>query len=173
MQQRLCFLDRSSMVRFSASLLVCVVCSMLLVSLNCLLLIASSVFCVVFFVLFVFVPSCAQCCLYLWILYYWLSLLFDVLFLCFHCRPSVCCVLNVACISGLFIIDCPFCFLCCVFCFVCLRTVLYSMMPVSLHCLLLIAPSVFYNITFIFNIKGYFTNTRPPSRLRTLHLYIS
>jgi hypothetical protein len=49
---------------------------------------------------------CAQCCLYLRIFYYWLSLLFAVLFLCFDCRPSVSCVPNVACISGLFIIDC-------------------------------------------------------------------
>ena len=47
----------------------CVVCPMLPVSLDCLLLIASSVFCIVFLFFFVFVPSCAHCCLYLWIVF--------------------------------------------------------------------------------------------------------
>jgi hypothetical protein len=45
-------------------------------------------------------------------------LLLAVVFLCFHCRPSVCCVLNVACISGSFILDFPFCLLCCSFAFI-------------------------------------------------------
>jgi hypothetical protein len=52
------------------------------------------------------------CCLYLWIVYNWLSLLFAVLFLCVDCRPCVCCVPNVTCISGLFIIHCALCLLC-------------------------------------------------------------
>jgi hypothetical protein len=43
---------------------------------------------------------------------------------------------NVACISGLFIIDCPFCLLCCSFAFiVVLLCVVCPMLPVSLDCL--------------------------------------
>jgi len=38
--------------------------------------------------------------------------------------------------------------LCCVFCLVCLRLV-YPMLPVSLYCPFLIAPSIFYNIYYI------------------------
>jgi hypothetical protein len=69
--------------------LLCVVCPMLPVSLDCLLLIAPSVRCVVpLLTLSSFCVLCAQCCLYLWILYYWLSLLFAVLFLC--CVYKVC-----------------------------------------------------------------------------------
>jgi hypothetical protein len=34
-----------------------------------------------------------------------------VFFVCFVCRRSVSCVFNVASFSGLFILDCPFCFL--------------------------------------------------------------
>jgi hypothetical protein len=46
-------------------------------------------------------------------------------------------------ISGLFIIDCPFCLLCCSFVFiVVLLCVVFPMLPVSLDCLLLTVPSV-------------------------------
>jgi hypothetical protein len=51
--------------------LLCVVCPMLPVSLDCLLLTVPSVCCVVpLLSLSSFCVLCAQCCLYLWILYY-------------------------------------------------------------------------------------------------------
>jgi hypothetical protein len=46
-----------------------------------------SVCCVVpLFSLSSFCILCSQCCLYLWILYNWLSLLFALWFFCFDCR---------------------------------------------------------------------------------------
>ena len=46
----------------------------------------------------------------------------------------------------------------CVFCFVCLR-IMYSMLPVSLDCLFLIAPSVFSNVYASIDILQYYIPT--------------
>ena len=96
----------------------CLVCPMLSVSLNCPLYTAPSVF------------SC-QC---LWIVHSWLSLQFSLTFIC-----SVSCVPNVTSVSGLSILDCPFSFLLRLFvlCLVC------PMLPVSLDCPFFTSPSVF------------------------------
>ena len=59
--------------------------------------------------------SRAQCCLCLWIVHSWL--------------PLMCLVPNVACVSGLSILDCPFCVWC-------------PMLPMSLDIPFLITPSV-------------------------------
>jgi hypothetical protein len=75
---------------------------MLCVSMDCPFLIAPSVF-------------SAQCCLCLWIVHSWV--------------PLLCLVPNVVCVPGFSILDCPFCFWC-------------SMLPMSLDCPFLIAPSV-------------------------------
>ena len=78
-----------------------------------------------------------------------------MLFLCFDCRPSVCCVPNVACITGLSIIDSPFCLLCCSFALiVVLLCVVCPMLLVSLDCILLIATSVFC-IVFLFCLSSF------------------
>jgi hypothetical protein len=57
-------------------------------------------------------------------------LVFCVVFLCFICLRYVPCLPNVASISGLFIRDCPF------------------VLPVSLDCSFVIAPSVFFNVYY-------------------------
>ena len=105
---RVCHLGWSSL---------CILCQMLLVSLECPLLIATSVG-----LRYVY---CAKCCLCLWNVHYWLPprLVFVVYI-----------VPNVACVFGMSIIDChlgwsSLCILC-------------HMLPVSLVCPLLIATSV-------------------------------
>ena len=57
-------------------------------------------------------------------------LVFCVVFLCFICLRCVSCLPNVASISGLFILDCPF------------------VLPASLDCSFLIAPSVFSTVYY-------------------------
>ena len=86
--------------------------------------------------LFFFV-LCTLCCQCLWIVHFWLplqySLTFIVFVLCTLCCQSLWIVhfwlpLRVASVSGLSTSDCPF------------------VLPVSLDCPLLIAPSVFSNV---------------------------
>jgi hypothetical protein len=52
------------------------------------------------------------------------------------------CLVYVICVCLRIVVEC--------FCFVCLRLV-YSMLPVSLHCSFLIATSVFCNVYYILN----------------------
>ena len=94
---------------------------MLPVSLDCPLLITSSVFSNVY----LSCVLCAQCCQCLWIVHSWLPLQF---FLTFICPVSY--VPNVASVSGLSIFYFPFGFF----------------LPVSLDCPFLTAPSVFSNV---------------------------
>ena len=90
----------------------CHVCPMLLMSLDCSFLIGPPVFSNVYlFCLSLFCVMCAQCCWCLWIVHSWLALRFSLTFICFVCRCSVSCVPNVADVSGLFILDWPFGFL--------------------------------------------------------------
>jgi hypothetical protein len=128
---------------------------MLPVSLDCSLLIAPSVFSNVY----LSCVLCTICCQFLWIVHCWLPLRCSLKFLC-----PVSCVLYVASFSGLFIVDCQntegaikmnnpeklatystqdtrqinvrehW------------RGLVYYMLPVSLDCSLLIAPSVFSNV---------------------------
>jgi len=108
---------------------------------------------------------CAWCCLCLRIVHSWLPLRFSLTFICLVCCTLCCqclltvhcwlplrfsltficpvsCVPNVASVSGLFILDCPFSFPkhLCVLCLLC------PMLPVSLDCPFFVAPSVFSNI---------------------------
>ena len=96
-------------------------------------LIVPSVFSNVFFVLCLACSIC-QC---LWIVHSCLPLQFSPRFIC-----HVVCVSNVASVSGLSILVCPFNFLQGLFvmCFV------YPMLPVSLDCPFLFAPSVFSKV---------------------------
>ena len=110
-------------------------------------LIVPSVFSNVFFVLCLACSIC-QC---LWIVHSCLPLQFSPRFIC-----HVVCVSNVASVSGLSILVCPFNFLQGLFvmCFV------YPMLPVSLDCPCLNTPSVFSNfckvITHILlNVRRY------------------
>jgi hypothetical protein len=92
---------------------------------------------------------CAQCCLFLCILYYWLSLfpvcpMFSVSLCSLLLIVTVSCVPNVVCVSVFSIIDCH-CFLCaqCCLCLCILYYWLslfpvYPMLYVSLYSLLLI-----------------------------------
>jgi hypothetical protein len=130
--------------------LLCLVCPMLPVSLDCLYLIAPCFVCLrpvscvpnvasvsglsildcPLFCLSSSCVLCVQCCQCLWIVYTWLPLVLlvfvlslvyqmlpvslDRLYLiapCFACLRTVSCVPNVACFSGLFILNCPFSFL--------------------------------------------------------------
>jgi hypothetical protein len=78
------------------------VCPTLPISLDCPFLIVPSVFSNIY----LFCVLCAQRCQYLWIVHSWLSHRFSLTFIC-----PVCCVANVANISGLSILDCPISFL--------------------------------------------------------------
>ena len=78
------------------------VCPVLPVSLDCPFLIAPSFF----FNVYLSCVLCTQCCQYHWIVHSWLPLLFSLMFIC-----PVFCVPNVASITGLSILDCPFGFL--------------------------------------------------------------
>ena len=106
---------------------------MLCVSLDCLFLITPSVFSNVY----LSCVLCDQCCVCFWIVYSWLPLQFSLTCIC-----PVSCVTNVVCVSGLSILDYPFSFLwrLSVLCLV------WPMLCVSLYCLFLITPSVFYNV---------------------------
>jgi hypothetical protein len=121
---------------------------MLPVYLDCPFLISPSVF---FNVYSFYLPSswvlCTQCCQYLWIVHSWLPLRFSLTFICFvYLRPGSC-VSNVASIAGLSILDCPFGFLYRLFVlFTFVLGLVYPMLPVSLDCPSLIAPSVFSNV---------------------------
>ena len=87
-------------------LVLCLVCPMVSMSLDCPLLITHSVFSNV-----CFSSSCVlciQCCRCLWIVHYWLHLRFSLTFVFPH---PVSCVSNVVDVSGLFIIDYTFGFL--------------------------------------------------------------
>ena len=94
---------------------------MLPVSLDCLFLTAPSVFSNVY----LFCVLCAQCYQCLWIVHSWPPLQFSPTFIC-----PVSCVSNVASVSGLSIFYFPFGFV----------------LPVSLDCPFLTAPSVFSNV---------------------------
>jgi hypothetical protein len=94
---------------------------------------------------------CIQCCQCLWIVHSCLPLQFSPRFIC-----HVFCVSNVASVSRLPVLVCPFSFLQGLFvmCFV------YPMLPVSLDCPCLNTPSVFSNfckvITHILlNVRRY------------------
>jgi hypothetical protein len=106
---------------------------MLTVPLDCPFLIAHSVFSNVY------LPCVlgTQCWQYLWIVHSWSPPRFSL-----TSTWPVSRVLNVDSVSGLSILDCPFGFLKRLF-FLCLA---YSMLPVSLDCPFLIAPSVFSNV---------------------------
>jgi uncharacterized membrane protein len=151
----------------------CVVCPMLPVSLDCLLLTVPSVCCVVpLLSLSSFCVLCSQCCLYLWIVYNWLSLLKAKEQHSKQKRksiinnPEIQATLGTQHTEGrqwkqknntanrresqLSIIDFPFCLLCCSFALIVI--LLYRVCPmlsVSLDCLSLIASSVFC-IVFLF-----------------------
>ena len=94
------------------------------VSLDCLFLIAPSVFSNVY----LSCVLCTLCCPFLWIVYFWLPLRYSLTFIC-----PVSCVPYVVRFSGLSIFDCPF-------------GILWRLFTVSLDCLFLIAPSVFSNV---------------------------
>ena len=127
-------------------------------------------FSVLCFLCFAFLRLVWQCCQCLWIVHCWLPLqyylrlVWPMLPVSLDCplliAPSVfssSCVDNVASVSGLSIVDCPFsiifvlCGQCCqclwiVHCWLPLRfslRLVWSMLPVSLDCPMLIAPSVF------------------------------
>ena len=160
---------------------------MLSVSLYCLLLIVTvscvpnvvcfSVFSIIDFHCFL----CAQCCLCLCILYYWLSLfpvcpMLSVSLYSLLLIVTVSCVPNVVCVSILSIIDCH-CFLCaqcclylwlsiidchcilCAQCCMCLFIVYYwlslfpvcPMLSVSLDCLLLIVTLAVFYNVYLWN----------------------
>ena len=91
----------------------------------------------VFSIVYLACVLCNQCCHCLWIVHFWLSIRFSRTFIC-----PVSCVLNVASVSALSILNCPLGFLYCLF-VVCL---VYSMLTVPLHCPFLIAHSVFSNV---------------------------
>jgi hypothetical protein len=91
----------------------------------------------VFSIVYLACVLCNQCCHCLWIVHFWLSIRFSRTFIC-----PVSCVLNVASVSALSILNCPLGFLYCLF-VVCL---VYSMLTVPLDCPFLIAHSVFSNV---------------------------
>jgi hypothetical protein len=76
---------------------------------------------------------CTQCCQFLWIVH-------SCLPLSVVCLHYVSCVPNVASFSGLSILHCPSVL------FVFVRSLVYSMLPVSLGCTFVIAPSVISNV---------------------------
>ena len=84
----------------------CLVCLMLPVSLDCPFLIAPSVFSNVY----LSCVLCIQCCQCLWIIFV-LCLVCPMLPVSLYCLRPVFCVSNVASVSGLSILDCPFGFL--------------------------------------------------------------
>ena len=90
-------------LRLSLTLLIvnvsCV--SMLYVSLDCPLLVSSSVVSNVY-LLSLFCVLCIQCCMCLWIVHYWFPLRLSLTFT--YCLYTVSCVFNVVCVSGLSII---------------------------------------------------------------------
>ena len=113
---------------------------MLYVSLDCPLLVFSSVVSNVY-LLSLSCVLCIQCCMCLWIVHYWLPLQFSLTFTCCLCPVS--CVSNVVCVSGLSIIGSPsvvsnvyLLSLSCVLC----------MLYVSLDCPLLVFSSVVSNV---------------------------
>ena len=130
------------------SFVLCLVYPMLPVFLECSFLIAPSVFSDVY--LFCLLSSCVlctQCCQFFWSVHSWLPLLFSLTFICFVCFRPVSCVPNVASFSGMFILDCPFCFLWRLFVlFAFVLCLVYPMLPVFLECSFLIAPSVFSDV---------------------------
>jgi hypothetical protein len=105
------------------------------VSLDCSVLIAPSVFSNVY----LSCVLCTLCCQFLWIVQFWLPLRYSLTFIC-----PVSCVPCVASFSGLFSFDCPFGTLYRLF----VLCLVYPVLPVSLDCPVLIAPSIFY-LTFI------------------------
>ena len=76
-------------------------CVMLYVSLDCPLLVSSSVVSNVY-LLSLSCVLCIQCCMCLWIVHYWLPLRLSLTFT--YCLCPVSCVFNVVCVSGLSII---------------------------------------------------------------------
>ena len=74
---------------------------MLYVSLDCPLLVSSSVISNVY-LLSLYCVLCIQCCMLLWIVHYWFPLRLSLTFT--YCLCPVSCVFNVVCVSGLSII---------------------------------------------------------------------
>ena len=118
---------------------------MLYVSLDCPLLVSSSVVSNVsnVYLLSLYCVLCIQCCMCLWIVHYWFPLRLSLTFT--YCLCPVSCVFNVVCVSGLSIIDFPSVvsnvyLLSFVLCLV------YSMLYVSLDCPLLVSSSVVSNV---------------------------
>ena len=118
---------------FSSVSFSCDLCTQCWVPLDCPFWVALSVFSNVY----LSCVLCTQCWQCLWIVHSWLPIRFSLTFI-----SPMSCVLNVDSASGLPILDCPFVFLKRLF-FLCLA---YSMLPVSLDCPFLIAPSVFSNV---------------------------
>ena len=86
---------------FTYCLYLCLVYSMLYVSLDCPLLVSSSVVSNVY-LLSLYCVLCIQCCMCLWIVHYWFPLRLSLTFT--YCLCPVSCVFNVVCVSGLSII---------------------------------------------------------------------
>jgi hypothetical protein len=140
----------------------CPVCPMLPVSLDCIFLIAPLAFSDVYFCCVL----CTLCCHILRIVYFWLPLWYSLTFICpvscvpyvarfsglsiwdypfgFLWRLFVLCLVYpyVVRFSGLSIFDCPFGILWRLF----VLCLVYPMLPVSLDCIFCIAPLVFSNV---------------------------
>ena len=86
---------------------VCVLCPMLHVSLDCPFFIVLSVCSKVYLLHTVCPVSCAQCCTCLWIVHSSLSFRFALKFI-YYIQFVLCLVPNVARVSGLSILHCPF-----------------------------------------------------------------
>ena len=80
----------------------CLVYPMLYVSLDCPLLVSTSVVSNVY-LFFLSCVLCIQCCMCLWIFHYWFPLRLSLAFT--YCLCPVSCVFNIVCVSGLSIID--------------------------------------------------------------------
>jgi hypothetical protein len=76
----------------------CLVYSMLYMSLDCPLLVSSTVVSNVY-LLSVYCVLCIQCCICLWIVHYWFPLRLSLTFT--YCLYTVSCVFNVVYVSGL------------------------------------------------------------------------
>jgi hypothetical protein len=134
---------------------------MLPVSLYCPFLIAPSVFSNVY----LSCVLCTLCCHFLWIVHFWLPLRYSLTFICpcfvYPMLPVslYCPFLIVPSVFSNVYLSCVLCTLCCQFLwivhfwlplrysltFIC-PCFVYPMLPVSLYCPFLIAPSVFSNV---------------------------
>ena len=95
---------------------------MLYVSLDCPLLVSSSVISNVY-LLSLYCVLCIQCCMCLWIVHYWLPLRLSLTFT--YCLYTVSCVFNVVCVSGFsiigFLFGCSNVYLLSLYCVLCIQ----------------------------------------------------